>query len=84
MWHRLALLAAIMHPRKPQHITQMSDFLKVFSRFRASAIRLQVSELGSACAAFWGLSKVNETLSNPQPLIPDACNLLIAAGPERQ
>jgi hypothetical protein len=31
MWYRLALMAAIMHPRKPLYITQMSDFLKVFS-----------------------------------------------------
>jgi hypothetical protein len=31
MWYRLVLLAAIMHPRKPPHITQMSDFLKIFA-----------------------------------------------------
>ena len=31
MWHRLALMAAIMHLRKPLYITQMSDFLKVFN-----------------------------------------------------
>lgn len=35
MWHRLALVVAIMHPRKPPYITQMSDFSKVFcSSFR--------------------------------------------------
>jgi hypothetical protein len=31
MWHRLALVATIMHPREPPYITQMSDFLKIFA-----------------------------------------------------
>jgi len=80
MWHRLVLPAAIMHPSNPTHITQMSDFLKVFLRF-------QVIDLGSARVAFWRLSKANQTLSTAQHPIPDACiarSLLIAAGPERQ
>jgi hypothetical protein len=42
MWHRLALLAAIMHPRKPPYITQMSDFLKVF--WRSTDERHQVTD----------------------------------------
>jgi two-component system, NarL family, sensor histidine kinase UhpB len=74
MWHRLVLLTAIMHPRKSTHITQMSDFLKVFSRFRATVIRFQVMDLGSVYVAFWRLSKANQTLSTPQPPIPDACS----------
>jgi hypothetical protein len=43
MWHRLALLAAIMHPRKPPYITQMSDFLKVFADQQTGGIKVQAS-----------------------------------------
>jgi hypothetical protein len=45
-----------MHPSNPTHITQMSDFLKVFLRF-------QLIDLGSARVAFWRLSKVKESRS---------------------
>ena len=45
MWHRLALMAAIMHLRKPLYITQMSDFLKVFNLSALQLVSISATRL---------------------------------------
>jgi hypothetical protein len=59
MWCRLVLVAAIMHPRVPPYITQMSDFSKVLSRLQViglpEALILPLSRRANRiiCTAGW-------------------------------